>query len=190
VRFSSFILTLSFIILVSACSPTANRSSFAQRAQSSRSEVGRAQSDSTPATALVKAKKANLREGPSRSDRVVIEVKKNDRLNLVTSSPVGPWYRVRETTQGAEGWIHGSLITVKQASPPLPLTEGTREVKSVPPTASGRSYINVDRERVPSPVFSETRPSGATARCRDGSYSFSRNRRGTCSHHGGVAVWY
>lgn len=28
-----------------------------------------------------------------------------------------------------------------------------------------------------------------TARCRDGTYSYSRTRSGTCSHHGGVAVW-
>lgn len=33
-------------------------------------------------------------------------------------------------------------------------------------------------------------PSGASARCRDGTYSYSASRRGTCSHHGGVAVWY
>jgi len=32
-------------------------------------------------------------------------------------------------------------------------------------------------------------PTGATARCRDGTYSFSRHRSGTCSHHGGVATW-
>src|SRR3989449_5751163 len=32
-------------------------------------------------------------------------------------------------------------------------------------------------------------PTGATARCRDGTYSFSRHRSGTCSHHGGVAAW-
>lgn len=32
-------------------------------------------------------------------------------------------------------------------------------------------------------------PAGATARCRDGTYSYSRHHRGTCSHHGGVAVW-
>jgi hypothetical protein len=30
---------------------------------------------------------------------------------------------------------------------------------------------------------------GATAQCRDGSYSFSEHHRGTCSHHGGVASW-
>jgi hypothetical protein len=32
-------------------------------------------------------------------------------------------------------------------------------------------------------------PAGATARCRDGTYSFSQHRSGTCSDHGGVAVW-
>ena len=32
-------------------------------------------------------------------------------------------------------------------------------------------------------------PPGATAKCRDGSYSFSQHHSGTCSHHGGVAVW-
>src|SRR5262249_53652195 len=30
---------------------------------------------------------------------------------------------------------------------------------------------------------------GATALCRDGTYSFSQHRSGTCSHHGGVARW-
>jgi uncharacterized protein (DUF1800 family) len=32
-------------------------------------------------------------------------------------------------------------------------------------------------------------PDGASAKCRDASYSFSKNHRGTCSHHGGVASW-
>jgi hypothetical protein len=32
-------------------------------------------------------------------------------------------------------------------------------------------------------------PPGATAQCRDGTYSYSAHRSGTCSHHGGVAVW-
>jgi chromosome segregation ATPase len=32
-------------------------------------------------------------------------------------------------------------------------------------------------------------PEGASAKCRDGTYSYSQNRRGTCSHHGGVAEW-
>lgn len=32
-------------------------------------------------------------------------------------------------------------------------------------------------------------PAGATARCRDGTYSSSGQRSGTCAHHGGVAAW-
>ena len=36
---------------------------------------------------------------------------------------------------------------------------------------------------------SAAQPPGATAKCRDGSYSFSQHHSGTCSHHGGVAVW-
>jgi hypothetical protein len=34
-----------------------------------------------------------------------------------------------------------------------------------------------------------SQPPGATARCRDGTYSFSQHHSGACSHHGGVAVW-
>ncbi|BCM67538.1 MULTISPECIES: DUF3761 domain-containing protein [Streptomyces] len=36
---------------------------------------------------------------------------------------------------------------------------------------------------------SQQAPAGATAQCNDGTYSYSAHRRGTCSHHGGVAVW-
>jgi hypothetical protein len=32
-------------------------------------------------------------------------------------------------------------------------------------------------------------PQGSTARCRDGTYSWSRHRSGTCSSHGGVSRW-
>ena len=50
-------------------------------------------------------------------------------------------------------------------------------------------YTNSDGNRIHSPAYSNTVPSGATAQCRDGSYSFSQHRQGTCSHHGGVARW-
>lgn len=50
-------------------------------------------------------------------------------------------------------------------------------------------YTNVNGYKVQSPTYYHTTPSEATALCRDGTYSYSRNRRGTCSHHGGVARW-
>lgn len=52
-----------------------------------------------------------------------------------------------------------------------------------------RYYTNSAGQRVQSPTYYPSAPRGATARCVDGTYSFSKNRRGTCSHHGGVAQW-
>ncbi|CAJ5883020.1 DUF3761 domain-containing protein [Burkholderia pseudomallei] len=53
------------------------------------------------------------------------------------------------------------------------------------------TYRNRDGDTVHAPAHSKSgrAPEGATARCRDGAYSFSRHRRGTCSGHGGVAAW-
>ena len=53
-------------------------------------------------------------------------------------------------------------------------TYGTRPASS--PSSSGSST-------------STSTSSDATAQCRDGSYSYSQHRSGTCSHHGGVARW-
>jgi Protein of unknown function (DUF3761) len=56
--------------------------------------------------------------------------------------------------------------------------------------SNDRYYTNSDGQRVHSPAFSSGGvPAGATALCRDGTYSFSQHRSGTCSHHGGVAQW-
>jgi hypothetical protein len=53
------------------------------------------------------------------------------------------------------------------------------------------TYINKDGQTVHSPAHTVTGdvPAGATAKCRDGTFSFSRHHSGTCSHHGGVARW-
>ena len=47
-------------------------------------------------------------------------------------------------------------------------------------------YKNVSGHCVHSPSSS---PAGATARCSDGTYSYSEHASGTCSHHGGVRTW-
>ena len=73
---------------------------------------------------------------------------------------------------------------------------------SVPPTSSAShnnpakpkctdngTYVNSQGHTVKRPENCTTAPQGATAQCRDGTYSSSQSRRGTCSHHGGVAKW-
>src|SRR5438093_10753380 len=42
---------------------------------------------------------------------------------------------------------------------------------------------------LPAVALGASAPPGATAQCRDGTYSFSQHHSGTCSHHGGVARW-
>src|SRR3989344_3188703 len=73
-------------------------------------------------------------------------------------------------------------------TPPAP-----SQIIPIPPPSSGLSndnyYKNVDGNTVHSPAYSNdgSAPIGASAKCRDGTYSFSQNRRGTCSHHAGVS---
>jgi len=52
-------------------------------------------------------------------------------------------------------------------------------------------YVNHDGHVVHSPAHSRSGnvPASATAKCGDGTYSFSQHHSGTCSHHGGVAEW-
>jgi hypothetical protein len=50
-------------------------------------------------------------------------------------------------------------------------------------------YTNVSGNQVQAPTHYNAPPVGACAQCEDGTYSFSQNRRGTCSRHGGVRVW-
>ncbi len=144
-----------------------------------------------PVAAIVKAQKANLRGRPSKSGSVLRTVNKGDLLGLIEATPIGGWYRVRDGKSDSEGWIHGNTIALLQTTETTSAnaTSLQRPRRTLPPV-TGRSYVNVDGVRVPSPVFSETKPAGASARCRDGSYSFSQHRRGTCSYHGGVAEWF
>jgi uncharacterized protein DUF3761 len=82
-------------------------------------------------------------------------------------------------------------------------TQGTSTPPDTPKSSSTRNhenhaqqkcidngtYVNSQGQTVKRPETCSGPPDGATARCRDGAYSFSRSRRGTCSHHGGVAKW-
>jgi hypothetical protein len=67
-------------------------------------------------------------------------------------------------------------------------TSNTKPLGKVNCTNNG-TYVNSKGQTVQRPENCSGAPKGATAQCHDGSYSFSQSRRGTCSHHGGVAKW-
>jgi hypothetical protein len=114
---------------------------------------------------------------------------------LPTSQPAGiSSYNQTQSSETQNNVELPSLnnITVPVASPnpatilPAPTANDSEDL------SNDNHYTNVDGNTVHSPAFSNSGsiPAGASARCRDGTYSFSQNRRGTCSHHGGVAEWY
>lgn len=112
----------------------------------------------------------DLRDQPRDSATVIALLPKGARLQLRTC--VNGWCGVRagQTVGYAK---QDSLGSVAPATSP-----------------TGKGYTNSNGEWVPSPQASPSGPpSGASAQCRDGTYSFSRSRRGTCSHHGGVSRW-
>lgn len=71
-----------------------------------------------------------------------------------------------------------------------PTTKSVKSSSSGESSACGADYYrNSDGNCVHDPVQAPSAPSGATALCHDGTYSFSQHRSGTCSGHGGVAEW-
>ena len=63
----------------------------------------------------------------------------------------------------------GSSVRLILSPPPPPEPPAQQEAPAAPQAPAG---------------------GGATALCNDGSLSYSAHHQGTCSHHGGVAVWY
>ncbi|WP_407539342.1 DUF3761 domain-containing protein [Deinococcus radiomollis] len=117
----------------------------------------------------------NLRAGPSSTARVLKVIPKATTLAVEVCTT---WCSVSYGSQ--PGFVARSTLSFKQGAPPkmptnLPVNSGT--------------YTNVDGQQIRRPVMSNAAPAGASAKCRDGSYSFSAHRRGTCSHHGGVGQW-
>ena len=82
----------------------------------------------------------------------------------------------------------GSAAAQTNASPGAHFAQhpSSSSVNAIAPACSANYYKNVNGVCVHRPSRS---PRGATARCRDGTYSYSRHASGTCSHHGGVSRW-
>ncbi len=61
---------------------------------------------------IVIKQKANLRQEPTLSSVVVIQLMEGERLVLIDRAPHGNWYNVFHVDSGLEGWIREDLIRI------------------------------------------------------------------------------
>lgn len=85
-----------------------------------------------------------------------------------------------------------TLAVARQNAPQTPQSRTTAsQAQAATPVYDTGYYVNSTGAIVhrPERTMRNVVPAGASAQCRDGTYSFSQHRRGTCSRHGGVARW-
>ena len=87
-----------------------------------------------------------------------------------------------------------AIVWVAFSPPPAYARTSVSATWSQPDEAdltSHEHYRNKSGQDVHSPAKTTNGrvPTGASAKCVDGTYSFSRHHSGTCSRHGGVAQW-
>jgi len=108
--------------------------------------------------------------------------------NSATGQCTDGTYTRAKTEQGAcsrhggvKTWYGASQSTVAPpSSPPAPTP------KSTPPAAPAPQA----QPKAAPKASAAGAPEGATAKCKDGTYSHAKGHTGACSHHGGVAEWY
>jgi uncharacterized protein YraI len=125
----------------------------------------------------------NFRSNPWISDNVICVIPKATMLSLDNTNQENiSWLKIIYNNK--IGYVYSQyLIDPQFKSAFVNNNELNNSRYSI------KHYTNSKGERVQSPTYYNKPPAGASAECRDGTYSFSRNRRGTCSHHGGVKRW-
>jgi hypothetical protein len=106
---------------------------------------------------------------------------------------VSPKTKVRKPSAQTAAPTKSNTYTAPPTQQPTNTYTETKptQTEPAPNLSNDNYYTNTAGNTVHSPAYSNTGsiPAGASARCRDSTYSFSQSRRGTCSHHGGVAEW-
>lgn len=113
-----------------------------------------------------------------------------------TTSPTTSSYYT-PTSSSVPTSTSSTPVTTEVAAAPAPVTPKTAAPKAAvkttaahaPASCGGDYYVNSSGNCIHRPTEAASAPAGATAKCKDGTYSFSAHRSGTCSRHQGVAAW-
>lgn len=124
----------------------------------------------------------NVRSGPGIGYEDIGGLRNGQCVTLDGRNQDGSWGRIRSSdssTAPRGGWVSVSYLDVSGDVRDLPVV-GLGFIAAPPQPAGSQA-----QPQPPPPPDS----GGPTALCRDGTYSYSQHRRGTCSWHGGVAEW-
>jgi uncharacterized protein YgiM (DUF1202 family) len=125
----------------------------------------------------------NLRKNPWIDNNIICVIPKSSLLTIDYSNQrYNEWIKINYS--GNVGYVYSKYLINPQFKSAF-----SNKNDFANSSSRVKYYTNSKGEKVQSPTFYNKPPAGATAVCRDGTYSFSRNRKGTCSHHGGVARW-
>jgi hypothetical protein len=89
------------------------------------------------------------------------------------------------TTYDCTKWYNRLRATCRTSTSSSP-TRTTVAPAPKPSVANSGGTSTVSR---PASSAENNNPAGATAQCKDGTYSHAKTHQGACSHHGGVAKW-
>lgn len=123
-----------------------------------------------------------LRTTPQLVENAICIIPKGSIIKIDYSKQnVNDWLEVQY--DGRTGFVLSRYVTDFKTTDNLNYETGNGSGATV------KHYTNSKGEKIQSPTYYTSPPAGATAECRDGTFSFSQSRRGTCSHHGGVKRW-
>jgi len=85
---------------------------------------------------------------------------------------------------------HGGVQKASKSKPASDATAASPAASAATSTAApAQAKSSTASKSAPTTTAGNTDPTGATAKCKDGTYSKSQHHSGTCSSHGGVAEW-
>jgi len=98
---------------------------------------------------------------------------------------IGTWLAAETTSNGA------SAASAAPAPAPAPAPRAPSAAPPAPtPAPSAPSAAAKTPSSAPKASPTVNTPENATAKCKDGTFSFAKQHSGACSRHGGVAEWY
>jgi len=123
----------------------------------------------------------NFRTSPEIRENKICVIPKGTVVNIIQDTvEFENWIKINYN--GKNGYVYNTFLK--------DISIDSKKKNNINSSDNGvKYYKNSNGEKVQSPTKYDSPPVGATAECNDGTYSFSKSRRGTCSHHGGVKRW-